>query len=200
MKTILVYNPNTIAPKNVLKKLRERLIETLRLQGIPFEKNRTESIIVGGTKILFYDTSKRNDRAFTRRHQDVDVAFYTHHVHYKKNTTPACLVEQQFLSEHTPILSANYDLAFLQLANHILEIKTKPMYRFDPTKGTATLVQVPVGTHLMFYIPLSEKEELLKLLETCHEREARKKETFESNLQEQELKMKRIRDSIAELQ
>lgn len=199
MKTILIYSPNTIAPNNVLQKLQKRLIDTLRFQGTSFEKSRKESIIVGDTKILFYDAGKRNDRAFTRRHKEVDVVFYTHHVHFKNDTTPFCLVEHQFLSEKTPILSPNHDFAFLQLANHILEIRTKPMYRFDPTNGTATLVHVPVGTHLLFYIPASEKEEVRKLLESCYTREVNKTESLQEDLREQDVKMKRILDSIAKL-
>ncbi|AJD93573.1 hypothetical protein JMA_42560 (plasmid) [Jeotgalibacillus malaysiensis] len=199
MKTILVYNPMTKAPNGFLKILQKRLIETLRFQGIPFEKSRTESIIIGDTKVLFYEAIERNARAFTRRHQHMDVTFYTHHANYKKDKTPACLVEQQFLSAKTPILSANYDLAFLELANHILELKTKPMYHVKPSQGTASLVQVPVGMHNQFYFPASQKEEVLKLLETCHAREVRKKVDLEASLQEQEVKMKRIQDSIAEL-
>jgi len=124
MKKILIYNPKTQVENHVLRILRQRLVELLRSKQIPFEKSRTECMLVGDTKVFFYEAKTRNPENFIRNHPVVDVILTTHNRMYKTDELEENAVEKHFLLNQSDMLPANYDLAFSKIIESIPELNS----------------------------------------------------------------------------
>lgn len=122
MKKILIYNPQTHVENHVLKFLRRRLIEHLRSEKIPFEKSRTECVVIGNTKVFFYEAKTRNDKNFIQRHPVVDVMLTTHNRVYQTAESEESAMETHFRLNQSEMLPANYDLAFCKIIGEIPEL------------------------------------------------------------------------------
>lgn len=201
MKTILVYTPEKVAIEGH-KELRKSMLNYLRREKVPYGRNQDLSIIIGETKVLFYDASGgyRNDKVFIRNHPVIDAVFYTSPTIRLNSVDDDNLVYQSFCQgKEIPILSENKKRAFCQLTQVIDEIKKEAVFEYRPSEPSVQIVDVPVGLKMIFHFPLSDKDGVIKLMSSHLDHQTEKITKIERKLSLEKKKAERLFQNIGSL-
>lgn len=189
MKTILVYSLSNGVGYG--SKLREIMIENLRLQGVRYERNQDYSIIIGQTKVLFYSARQhRNDKVFVKKHKKIDAIFLDNAINLfddvvTENPQEQNLVFDTFLKNQEVIqFGRGVEKAYTQLAEQIDEIQKELNFAFSPKLEEISKMLIPVGISIpsIHHYPLSYKDDI--------------KELIDSNIKHTNKKIKELEDKI----